>query len=258
VDRARHAGVARPRRGPDPRAVAFREPRAGGVLRGAVLLALTASFACSQLGTDLDQAVAVEVVFPDSGRIDVNDTLRPHARALNGRGDSVAATIVWASLDTGIVRVVDSTTGVTFAKAVGTGRLQARAGTLRSNPQNVFVLPLLDTAFVVGNPHVVVTAPDSLSDSLVVQVHAPSQGTNPLAGRRVAYAIDSIYSSGGTTVTFVPRDTIRTGTNGTAAAQLRFLAGPRPDSVVVTVTLPRSDPNPVAGTPLKFVVEYSP
>ena len=53
---------------------------------------------------------------PDSGRAEVGDTIHPGARALNGRGDSVAgAQIYWSSLDTGIVAVVDSTTGVTFA-----------------------------------------------------------------------------------------------------------------------------------------------
>ncbi len=199
-------------------------------------------------------------MLPDSGRIEVTDTLRPRARALNGRGDSVAATITWASLDTAIVAVVDSTTGVTYAKAIGTGRLQARAGTLRSNPENVFIIPPLDSAYAAGGIHSIVTvsAPDSLSDSLVVQVAAPSQGTNPLASRRVSFAVDSIYPAVVTTLTFVPRDTVKTGTDGKAAAQLRLTAGTQPDSVVVKATLRHIDGSLVQGTPVRFVVEFRP
>jgi hypothetical protein len=69
------------------------------------------------------------------------DTLYPQARALNGRGDSVSAAIAWATLDTAVLNVVNSTTGVTEARRPGTGRLQARVGTLRSNLLAIRVLP---------------------------------------------------------------------------------------------------------------------
>ena len=95
--------------------------------------------ACGKLGTNLDQVVALEIVLPDSGRVVVGDSIQPLGRALNGRGDSVAAEIFWSSLDTAIIVVPDSMTGVTYGKAVGTGRLQARVGALRSNPQSVIV-----------------------------------------------------------------------------------------------------------------------
>lgn len=95
--------------------------------------------ACGKFGTNLDEVVALEITLPDSGRIDVGGALFPQARALNGRGDSVAAEILWSSLDTAIITVTDSTTGETFGKAAGTGRLQARTGALRSNPQSVIV-----------------------------------------------------------------------------------------------------------------------
>lgn len=95
--------------------------------------------ACGTLGTNLDQVVALEIVLPDSGRVVLGGTILPLGRALNGRGDSVAAEIFWSSLDTAIITVSDSATGATFGKAVGTGRLQARVGALRSNPQSVIV-----------------------------------------------------------------------------------------------------------------------
>lgn len=225
---------------------------------GAVLLALAALPACERLAPDLDQVIAIEVLLPGEGRIEVTDTVQLAARALNGRGDSVAAASVWASLDTGFVTIVDSATGLAAAKAVGTARVQARVGPLRSNPQNLFVLPPLDSARADGETRdtVTVSAPDSLSDSLMVLVFAPAQGTEPLRSRRVAYEAE-IYPPGATTVTFVPGDTVQTGTTGTAATQLRLTAGARPDSVRVQAVLRRPDGTPVPGT-LIFVVEFRP
>ncbi len=200
--------------------------------------------------------MALEVLLPDSGRVELTDTLRPRARALNGRGDSVAAQVYWSSLDTAIVAVADSATGVTLAKAVGTGRLQARAGTLRTNPLSVVVLAPLDSASAAGpvRDTVTVSAPDSLSDSLIVKAWVGASGSG---GRRVVYAAD-IYPPGVTTVTFVPGDTVNTNSAGVAVAQLRLAAGIRPDSVVVTAVLRHLDGTPVPGTPVTFVVEFRP
>jgi len=220
------------------------------------VLALAAAAACGQLGTDLDQVVALEVFFPDSGRLEVGDTLHPEARALNGRGDTVPAQVYWTSLDTAFVVVVDSATGATFAKAVGTGRLQARFGGLRSNPQNVFVLARLDSASAAGliRDTITVSAPDSLSDSLLVKAWA---GTSGAPGRPVVYAA-AIYPPGDTTVTFVPKATAPTDANGIAVARLRFSTGPRPDSVVVTAAVRRPNCTDVPGSPVSFVVEFRP
>jgi len=175
---------------------------------------------------------------------------------LNGRGDSVAAPIYWRSLDTGLV-VLDSSTGVSFAKAVGTARLQARAlGGPRSNPENVFVLARLDSASAAGpiRDTVTVSAPDSLSDSLLVRAWA---GISGAPGRPVVYAA-AIYPAGATTVRFVPRDTLQTNAGGITAAQLRLVTGPRPDSVVVTAAVRRPNGTAVPGSPVTFVVEFRP
>ena len=193
----------------------------------------------------------------DSGRVEVGDTLRPSARALNGRGDSVTAPpIYWSSLDTAIVAVVDSGTGVTFAKAVGSGRLQARIGALRSNPQNVLVLVRLDSASAAGpiRDTVTVSEPDSLSDSLAVKAWA---GTAGAASRPIVYTA-TIYPAGATTVTFVPRETVQTDASGIAVARLQFVAGPLPDSVVVTAAVRRPNGTDVPGSPVSFVVEFQP
>lgn len=196
-------------------------------------------------------------MLPDSGRVEVTDTYRPSGRALNGLGDSVQAQLYWSSLDTTLT-VLDSATGVSLASAVGTARLQARTGTLRSNPQNIFVLPPLDSVRVDGvvRDTVTLAQPDSLSDSLRVRVFAPAQGTEPLRSRRVVYAA-TIFPAAGATVTFVPLDTVKTNSAGIAVAQLRLVTGPVPDSVLVSATVRRVDGTLVPDS-VKFVVEFRP
>jgi hypothetical protein len=195
---------------------------------------------------------------PDSGRIEVGDTLQPRARALNSQGDSVAATITWATLDTAILRVVDSATGKTVGKAAGLGRVQARIGNLRSNPQNVTVQPPLDSITAVGSTvSTVSVSARSLSDSLQIQTWATPTGAQNLAGRRVAYAA-TVYPAGGTTITLVPKDTARTSATGLAVVQVRYTGGPRPDSVVVLARARHADGMPVPGSPVHFVVGFLP
>lgn len=217
---------------------------------------MAATAGCGQLGTDLNQVVALEVFFPDSGLLEIGDTLHPSARALNGHGDSVAAQIFWTSLDTGIVSVVDSGTGKTFAKAVGTGRLQARFGALRSNPENVFVFVRLDSASAPGvtRDTVVVTSVDSLSDSLIVKAWAGAAGA---PGRPVVYTFDT-YPPSDTTVTLVPKGTVVTNASGIAVVQVRLRKATVPDSVVVSAAVLRPNGTAIPGSPVRFVVEFRP
>ncbi len=184
--------------------------------------------------------------------MEVGDTLHPTARALNGRGDSVAAEIFWSSLDTAIVVVVDSATGATRGKAVGPGRVQARFGSLRSNPQNLAVLVRVDSASAAGDT--IIVSADSLSDSLVVKAWAGASGA---AGRTVVYGT-TIYPAGATNVTLVPTGTAQTDATGIVARQLRLNAGPLPDSVVVTAAVRRPNGSNVPGSPVRFVVEFQP
>lgn len=207
-----------------------------------------------KLKTDPDQVVAIEVILPDSGRVEATDTVRPGARALNGVGDSIAAEIFWSSLDTATIAVLDSTTGVSLAKAVGSGRLQARVGGLRSNPQTVTVLTRLDMLVANGPTRVTVAPGDSLSDTLQVQASA---SPNVPAGRRVEYAATTFPDSG-PAVTFVPGASVLTNASGVAAARLKLLAGTIPDSVVVTANMRRPDGSPIPGSPVTFVVEFGP
>jgi hypothetical protein len=202
--------------------------------------------------------IALQVFVPDSGAVELSHTLLPRARALNGRGDSVPATIVWAALDTAFVTVVDSTTGATRGDSVGEGRIQARVGNLRSGPLLIRIQTPADSIRPAGGVRdtVDVAAADSLSDSLAVRVWSAPDNVANRVGRRVAYSA-AIYPSTGTTVTLQPNDTVLTGTGGIAIARLRLTSG-QPDSVVVTATARRADGQPVPGPSVTFVVEFRP
>lgn len=189
---------------------------------------------------------------PDSGIITLQDTLFPHAKAIDGRGDSTSTTIVWSSLDT-TLQVVDSLTGATIGVAPGTGRIVARAGTLRSNPATVTILAPLDSIIAVGRTvdTVVVSKPDSVSDTLKVEAFA---GGGPASGRRIPLSLD--FPPGGTGITLVPNDTIVTAPTGTAFFIVK-LTGIRPDSAVVSASA-MNHGTPVAGSPIHFVVVFQP
>lgn len=185
--------------------------------------------------------------------MEVLDTLRPRALALNGRGDSVAAEVVWSALDT-TIQIVDSLTGTTVGRVVGTGRIQARVGSLRSNPIAVAVLAPLDSMRVSGPDTVTVPALDTLSDSLKIQVFGPAGST---VGRKIALSL--IFPPGAPGLTLVPGDTVRTNGTGLAVFQVRATSAiPRPDTVVVNASAQHFGGTPVPGSPLTFVVEFVP
>lgn len=214
--------------------------------------------ACGTFGTDLDAVIALQVFVPDSGAVELGDTLLPRARALNGRGDSVAATIVWGALDAALATVLDSTTGATLGKALGLARIQARNGTLRSSPLSVRVQSPADSIAAEGvrRDTVDLVAGDSLSDSLVMHVYATPVNATNLVGRRVTFSA-AIYPTAAATVTLQPGDTVLTGTTGLAIARLRLTTG-QPDSVIVTATARRANGQTVPGSQVTFVVEFRP
>ncbi len=224
---------------------------------------LAAALACGKLGPDLDRVIALEVTAPDS--LEELDTLVPHARALDGHGDSVATTFVWATLDTAVLTVLDSTTGTTVVNHPGStpGRLLARAGTLFSSPVSLRALAAADTFFASGVTADTATLADSLSDSLTVEL--ADTLTVPLAGRPVVFAITDPASAGPVTLVthdtahaLVTTDTVATGSGGIAAVKVRLIAGPVPDSVVVTASARRAVGTTVPGSPLTFVVRFLP
>ena len=232
---------------------------------------LATAAACGRFGPDLNQVVAISVAVRDS--VEELDTLRPHGYALDGFGDSVAATILWATLDTALLTVVNETTGVMVAKqpSATPARIQASVGPLPSNPIAIRVLAAADTLFAPGATRDSVSLaakPDSLSDSLTVRLQdTTAAGPVDLSGRPVAFVL-TVYPGGGpgANVALVTSDTARapvaadtvTTTVGIAAVKLRLLDGPPPDSAVVTANAHRAVGTLVAGSPVTFVVRFLP
>jgi hypothetical protein len=160
------------------------------------------------------------------------------------------AQLYWSSLDTDRLAILDSATGLSLANVVGIARLQARTVNLFSNPQPVSVLAKLDSVKAAGATRDTVL--DSLSNPLQVQAFATGGAA---VGRRVVYAATT-FPPGDSAVTFVPRDVVATGSTGMASAQLRFITGPVPDSVVVTATMTWLNGSLIPGSPVSFVVVF--
>jgi hypothetical protein len=226
--------------------------------------------ACNKFGPgDLSRVIAIELIAPDS--LEEYDTLTPRARVLDGQGDSVAATVVWAAGDTApILIVLDSLTGRTIANRLGqTGLLVAlsRSYGITSNAVAIRTVAAADTLFATGvTVDTVALSADSVSDSLTVEVADTINAlTVPLPGRPVVYSITYPVTSGPVTLVtndsthvLATSDTVTTSSGGIAFVKVRLLGSPVPDSVVVTAIARRAVGDTVPGSPVTFVVRFQP
>jgi len=219
---------------------------------------LAAVCAC-KVNTNPNLPVAIEVILPDSARVEVTDTFRPSGQVLNGVGASLPDSLFWTSFDT-TLRVVDSATGVSFGASVGIGRLQARTGNLYSNPQNVSVIPRLDSMTYADSTRQTLdfTPTDSTTDSLSDPLKIKTFATGGSASSRRVIFLPTTYPDSAAPVTLLPRDTVATFGDGTASVQVRLHPGALPDSVVVTARMVKFHGDALPGSPVTFVVEIKP
>ena len=85
---------------------------------GYLLAAMTAG--CSGLTEDEGGVVGIEVQVPGPDSLEVGESIQLAARPLDKNGDSVAATVVWVSVDP--TAVIDASTGVLTGVSVGSAR----------------------------------------------------------------------------------------------------------------------------------------
>lgn len=105
------------------------------------LLLVSALMACSALPSTGDGIVALEIQYTPPLVLKLGETLTLSARALNQQGDPVPAEIRWQTPDT-LAISVDSVSGVVRALlGTGTGRIQARVGTLNSDLLSIALQP---------------------------------------------------------------------------------------------------------------------
>jgi hypothetical protein len=104
------------------------------------MFTLAACAACHEITLNPDHVVALEVV-NSAPTVAAGDTLRLSARALNASGQTVTTAVVtWTTVDTGVVAFQLDPSGLVTGTTPGTGRVEAVADNLRSDPITVTVI----------------------------------------------------------------------------------------------------------------------
>ncbi|HEX5436252.1 MAG TPA: hypothetical protein VFW98_03780 [Gemmatimonadaceae bacterium] len=257
-----------------------------GLSRQALLLAALAvwSGGCTEVGTNPDAFLAIELQAPTLPSMVQGDTLRDstgvpvplRVTVLNGRNDTVTdAPVRFLALDTGIV-AVDSVTGLVTARdTTGQARIIASAGALQSAPVSVIVTLSPDSLQALG------ATDDTLRYSLGVDssrtlslrlAHdstpgVPGDSLVPVPAYLVRFAIvaPAGFPIGDSTQVMLVDDSRRgsaldtTDAQGSASRRVlvpRTLAVAPPDSLVIEATAVRQDRarSAVPGSPVRFVV----
>lgn len=152
------------------------------------LLPLTLLLGCSDLGSGDDGIVALEIRLPNPAVVQLDDTVQLSARALNLAGDSVAADIIWLTPDTGSV-AVDSSGRLTAKLATGTGRVQARTGSLRSNLETFTIQRRSDSVALTLPADLTVFPEDSATVPLVATLLSLTPDTAGITGSTLLYEV---------------------------------------------------------------------
>jgi Bacterial Ig-like domain (group 2) len=221
------------------------------------LVPVLALLGCSGLDEGEGGVVGLEVQVPVPATVEVGDVLQLEATALDADGNPVDAPITWRAADP---TVTVSATGLVTGVSVGTGRVQARNGSLGSNLVTITVIARADTLIVVGDSILTVAADPGTSGDLVtaLRTFAPDA---PVASRPVIYAITSPAPGSAPSVTLTGGaqvDTLNTGADGTVTGvQLVRVAGRPPvDSAIVTVRAERTRGAEVPGSGQRFIIRF--
>lgn len=252
---------------------------AASLLVAALGASLSIIGACSDVNTDpkvvasisLDSIAAPSIVAGDTLRDSLGFARPVHATAFNLQGAALTGIPVRYRSPDRLV-VVDSITGIVTADSVRTSavRLVAQAGGLQTVPDSLYIVPTPDSIVVV-NPRdsllyslrdttPVVSNPLSLS----VVHRTTATALDPVQHYLVSYSI--LYPADTLLVKLVGDDPARTArvdttdASGNASRRIRLrpirIVSPT-DSVVVIATV-RYRGAPVAGTPVRFVLQVKP
>jgi hypothetical protein len=236
----------------------------------AAVLGLAA--ACSSITETPGGVGSISMLTPYPPEVEVGQTIRLVAFALNGSGDTLsrsgdttsATPIYFRALDTTIV--VDSVLGLMTGRTGGTkGRVIARANDLYSKIDTFNVLIRADTVVQVAPDTQTVAAADTSSSELTVRLDGGTPSA-PVSGRRVTYLLESprFATADDRTVEFANSDTLITATTGSSGTPspgvyLRKRAGnTAPDSAIVSVTAYRpGGKETILGSGQRFVIRFA-
>jgi len=222
------------------------------------VLAWLATAGCSNLPEE-NGVAQLEVIHP--GPVEVGQTITLRARALDARGDSVAATITWTTPDTTVILTPDGQ--LTGRTGGTTARVQAQAGSLASDFVTVTVIPRPDTLVIAGDSVLAVAAGVTASAPLLASLRS-FQPAGPLAGRTITYTVTAPVfgdpsqrtvelTGGGLTLAAV------TGADGTPSPPVtldRVAGQTAPDSAIVTVAATTATGAAVPGSGQRFIVRF--
>lgn len=249
------------------------------------LFAAAAICACTEIGSDPEAPVAIEIDSLPVPSVVVGDTLRDtlgavltmQARAINVDNEVIpGAPLRFLALDTGIVEV-DSVTGTIVGNRVGNANLVASIQGLQSERIRIAVTERPDT--VIGLDSLQRTMQVSLisgtaassgplnvfvgHDTTINGVDTAVAVPNYLVRFKIVYPTDDSVSDTDTTKVVLADDQGRpstldtTFTTGIGARQVRISTAVAviPDSVVVEANVGYPDTTSVAGAPVRFVIQ---
>lgn len=225
-------------------------------MRAVAALATALLLGCSSLGEG-DSVVSLEIRTPQPAVVEQHDTIHLRARALNLQGDSVAAVITWTAADT-LVQVTGADS-LTTEFTSGTGRAQARSGSLRSDLVSFTVRRRSDSLALTGPAADTVLAGDSASAPLLAAVLSLTPDTAGIGGSRIHYAVDPaavglVRFAGDVSELYAP-----TGSTGAPSVPVTLRRVPgmaQPASVTVTVDAVRPSGRAVPGSGQSFTVVF--
>ena len=230
-------------------------------------LAILALAGCSDLASNDDTVIAIQVTSPPGAIVEVGDTVQYTAVALNKNGDPIPTTITWSTPDTANI-AVDSLTGEVIGLKGGTqGRVQANADGLVSPLNILTVIVTADTLILVP--------PDTLSiDTLLTTTSPPLVARleafsppSPVASRIIFYEIvEPVFADPGTrTVEFgnqMLADTATTGSNGeplNPVVIMRVAGVTPPDSAIVEISATKHQGTEVVpGSGQRWIIRFIP
>lgn len=247
------------------------------------------AFACTEVGTDPDVPVAIEIDPPSLPAIAVGDSLRDTlgavvtlaARALNSRNEVIAdAPIRFFVLQSDTVTIieVDSTTGKVAGLQVGDDEVIARIAGLQSVRLPIRVTLAPDTAFAVSplEDSVLYGIADDTARALTVTVaqRTTVNGRDtvlPVPFWRVRYTVTTppdLAENADTTRVYIANEANRlsrvdtTDASGIARRRIRFPLAVVSDitrrTFVTEVVVLRPDGTPLPGSPFLFTTVIRP
>jgi hypothetical protein len=231
--------------------------------RAVVFVALVLA-GCSDLASNNDTVVALQVTAPPGGVVEVGDTVTYAAVALNRNGDVIPAPIVWSTPDTANI-AIDSATGVVLGKKGPQARVVATSNGLVAPLNIVTVVASPDTLILVPPDTIVV---DTLLDTNTPPLVARLETFNPpgpIAGRFIIYeVVEPVFADTASwTVKFASggqADTAQTGASGepTPPVSLARIPGVTPpDSAIVEIRATRyKSQQPVPGSGQRWIIHF--